>query len=267
MLPQDRKPMTSLQIDSASNLTRSSLKESPTSYTRPGQGYAEFVRWVRKSHGWVGLWGAVFGLIFGFSGFWLNHRAVLKLPPMAQQRTNAQLALPDPPPTSADAMRAWLQFSLGLTGTANSVRIEPSKPVPWKEKAKAAEKPDALATADKASVPPTASNEASLVQPERWVFNFGGPNEIVQADYWRGNRSVGVTTTANGLVATLTNMHKGTGMTALWILLIDTWAGSLIFLSLSGVILWVQTNRRRAAGVAIFSTALLAILALTLTRL
>ena len=68
------------------------------------------------------------------------------------------------------------------------------------------------------------------MQPEHWVFNFGGPNQIVQADYWVGNRSVGVTTTANGMLATLNNMHKGTGMSMPWILLVDTLAGSMIFL-------------------------------------
>ena len=33
-----------------------------------------FVRWVRKTHGWFGLWGAILGLIFGTAGIWLNHR-------------------------------------------------------------------------------------------------------------------------------------------------------------------------------------------------
>ncbi len=58
--------------------------------------------------------------------------------------------------------------------------------------------------------------------PRRWTFNFGGPDAIVQADYWRGNRSVGVDHQA-GFVATLANMHKGTGMPVGWILLVDTW--------------------------------------------
>jgi len=39
-----------------------------------------FVRWVRRTHGWFGLWGALLGLMMGFSGIWLNHRKVLKLP-------------------------------------------------------------------------------------------------------------------------------------------------------------------------------------------
>jgi len=190
------------------------------------------VQWVRKTHGWIGLWGAILGLLFGTAGIWLNHRAVLKLP-LAQQRANAQLALPEPPPASAAEMAVWLQAALDQNRPPNSVRTEPARPVAWGEKGQA----------------------DPLMQPERWTFNFGGPDAIVQADYWRGNRSVGVTTTENGFVATLTNMHKGTGMSVGWILLVDTLAGSLIFLSLSGLILWWETNRQRKLGIAIFATA------------
>lgn len=217
---------------------------------------AAFVRWVRKTHGWFGLWGALLGLIFGVSGFWLNHRAVLKLPPMAQQRINAQLVLPDPAPASARAMAVWLQDTLGLDRAPNAVRIEPAKVVAW---AKDLEQ-GAGATAG-------AQRNAALVQPERWTFNFGGPHAIVQAEYWRGNRSVGVTTTRNGFIATLTNLHKGVGMSPGWILLIDTLAGSLVFLSLSGVILWVETSRRRFAGVMIFGASVAVTLGLMLPRL
>ena len=64
------------------------------------------------------------------------------------------------------------------------------------------------------------------MQPERWTFDFGGPNKVMQVEYWVGNRSAGVRTTQNGFIATLTNLHKGTTMPAPWILLIDTLAGS-----------------------------------------
>ncbi len=208
--------------------------------------YNNVIRWIRKSHGWVGLWGALLGLIFGFSGIWLNHRTVLKLP-VTQTRSNAQLALPDPAPANAEDMRAWLQASLNITGSANSSRVDAAKPVAWADK--------------KALLQPP------LIQPEHWVFNFGGPNEIIQADYWLGNRSVGITTTANGFLATLNNMHKGTGMSVPWILLVDTLAGSMIFLSISGVLLWVQSNRKRTVGVAIFSAATSLSLGLALIRL
>lgn len=203
------------------------------------------VRWLRRMHGWIGLWGAVLGLLFGTAGIWLNHRAVLKLP-MDQQRVNSQLALPDPAPADAAAMAAWLQQALKTDGPPNTMRVEPSRPVAWTEK---------------------GSGAAPLMQPERWVFGFGGPNSIVQADYWRGNRSVGVTTTESGAIATMTNMHKGTGMSVAWILLVDTLAGSMIFLTISGVALWMLTHRRRRVGLAILGTSVVLTLGLIGSRI
>ena len=36
--------------------------------------------------------------------------------------------------------------------------------------------------------------------------------------YWLGNRKVGITQVDNGFAATLSNLHKGTGMSVCWIL-------------------------------------------------
>lgn len=201
-----------------------------------------FVRWVRKSHGWFGLWGALLGLMMGFSGVWLNHRATLKLELPSQRQLNAQLALPDPAPATREAMAAWLQDALKADRPANNVRVERSRPVPWSER----------------------GGEQRLMQPERWMFNFGGPNHVMQAEYWVGNRSVSVRTTSNGFVATLTNLHKGVAMPIPWILLIDTLAGSLIFLSISGAILWWETNRRRGLGLTIFGLSVVTTVGLAL---
>lgn len=208
------------------------------------QRRADIVRWIRRTHGWFGLWGAVLGLLMGFSGIFLNHRNVLKLP-QAQERTRAQLALPDPVPDTPEAMSAWLVTALRSDGPPNNTRIESARPVAWADKS------------DKSA--------PALTQPAHWVFNFGGPNETIQADYWQGNRSIGVNTTRNGLVATLTSMHKGSGMPVAWILLIDTLAGSLIFLSISGVTLWVLTTRRRALGLTLFGASIAAVAGIALS--
>ena len=45
-------------------------------------------------------------------------------------------------------------------------------------------------------------------------------------------------------------------MPVAWILLVDTLAGSLILLSLSGLALWMLTRRKRTVGLAILGTAL-----------
>jgi hypothetical protein len=206
-----------------------------------------FVRWVRRMHGWFGLWGAILGLLMGFSGIWLNHRNVLKLQLPDQQQLNAQLELPDPRPSTIDALAAWLQQALKLDRAANALRVERSRPVAWTEKGTGEGKP--------------------LTQPERWTLAFGGPDKVIQVEYWVGNKSVGMRTTENGVIATLTNLHKGVGMPVPWILLIDSLAGSLIFLSLSGAILWWETNRRRLVGLAIFGVSVAVTTAIAMSPL
>ena len=205
-----------------------------------------FVRWVRRTHGWFGLWGALLGLMAGTSGIWLNHRSVMKLELPDQQQTSTQLAMPDPRPATADAMAVWLQGALKVDRPATNVRVERSRPVPWAER---------------------GGEGRPAMQPERWTFVFGGPNKVMQVEYWGGNRSAGVRTTQNGFIATLTNLHKGTTMPAPWILLIDTLAGAMIFLSLSGVILWWETHRRRLAGMVIFGVSVAATVALAMSPL
>lgn len=205
-----------------------------------------FVRWVRRTHGWFGLWGALLGLMAGTSGIWLNHRNVMKLELPDQQRTNTQIAIPESRPATADAMAAWLQGILKVDRPATNVRVERSRPVPWAER---------------------GGEGRPAMQPERWTFVFGGPNKVIQVEYWVGNRSAGVRTTQNGFIATLTNLHKGTTMPAPWILLIDTLAGAMIFLSLSGAILWWETHRRRLAGIVIFAVSVAVTVALAMSPL
>ena len=205
---------------------------------------AALLHLLRRTHGWFGLWGALFGLMLGVSGVWLNHRATMKLELPGQKIANAQLALPDPAPGTAQEMAAWLQQALKLDRAAFNVRVERARLVPWLERAGAergggGERP----------------LQQPLQQPERWLINLGGPDRVIQAEYWVGNRSVGLRTTESGFIATLTNLHKGTAMPVPWILLVDTVAGSLIFLSLSGALLWWMTNRRRRLGLAILGAS------------
>jgi len=190
--------------------------------------------WLRRMHGWIGLWGGVLGLLFGVSGVWLNHRAQLKLELPGQQQLNAQLALPGARPADAQAMAEWLQVTLHLDRPASLIRVERARVVPWTER---------------------GSGREPLMQPEHWTFALGGPDRVIQAEYWVGNGSVSVRTTQNGFFGTLTNLHKGVGMPVAWVLLVDTLAGSLIFLSLTGALLWWQTNRRRRLGMAILAGA------------
>ncbi|CAH1386676.1 PepSY-associated TM helix domain-containing protein [Candidatus Nitrotoga sp. M5] len=189
-----------------------------------------FLKWLRKTHGWIGLWGAAIGLLFGVTGILLNHRTILKIPAAQTQTTNLQIPMPTPAPANAKAMASWLQRELVVDSPASQVRSEPAKPVAWGDK--------------------------TLQQPAQWSVTFKGTQVNLQAEHWVGNTFVSVKRNDQNVFGTLNNLHKGNGVGIPWVLLADTLAGSIIFLSLTGVVLWTQFNRRRIIGFGIGLTSL-----------
>lgn len=189
-----------------------------------------FLQALRKFHGWIGLWGALLDLLFGTSGILLNHRAVMKIPAVRMQESSVQLPLPAPAPSDADALAAWLQQQLGIDRPANRVREEPARPVAWGDK--------------------------TLQQPARWQVSFNALRYSVQAEYWLGSGMVSVKRSDGNFFALLINLHKGNGLGVAWVLLADTLAGSIVLLSLTGVLLWTGLQRRRVVGALIFGASL-----------
>ena len=209
---------------------------TPGARPHPKFNRHSFIRWLRKFHGWIGLWGAVLGLLFGTSGILLNHRAVMKIPAAQQQESNVQLPLPNPPPESVDDLADWVRQQLALDRPASRVREERAKPVAWGDK--------------------------TLQQPAHWMMSFSSPRMNVQADYWVGSNMVNVRRSESNFFAMLNNLHKGVGMGVGWVLLADTMAGSILLLSITGVILWTQLNRRRLAGALIVGASLATVMGL-----
>jgi hypothetical protein len=203
----------------------------------PRSRRATVLKWLRKTHGWIGMWGAALGLLFGTSGILLNHRNLMKIPAVQNQESTVQIPLPSPAPADADAMAAWLQRSLALTVEPGKVKADRARPVAWGDKA--------------------------VAQPERWSASFTAPNSNVQAEYWVGNTFVTVKRNDTNVFGVLSNLHKGTGMSVAWILLVDTLAGSIILLSITGVLLWALMTRRRMVGTAIGASSLALVLGIT----
>ncbi len=199
------------------------------------------LKWLRKTHGWIGLWGAALGLVFGTTGILLNHRAIMKIPAATTQESTVQLPLPSPAPADLAAMGEWLRKELSFDRSPTRSRSEPAKPVAWGDKA--------------------------LKQPEHWTVNFATPQANVQVDYWLGNNSATVKRTDNNVWGTLNNLHKGVGVGVGWVLLADTIGGAIILLSLTGVLLWALTNRRRMLGTGIATVSLVTLVILAVGSL
>lgn len=209
-------------IDSAARANGQS-KSTGNGAPPAGSRRITFIRWLRKVHSWIGLWGAALGLLMGTSGFLLNHRGgPLRVSTGEPQVESLQVKLPQPAPESPRDLAKWLKQDLKVQGKPGRVQKEPSHPVAW--------------------------GDRKAVQPEHWQVSFASPGENTQAEYWVGNDYVTVKRSANTFLAALTNLHKGVGLSVGWVLVIDTFAGGVILLSLTGVLLWTQLNKRRTIG-------------------
>ena len=186
---------------------------------------ARVLRWLRTAHLYVGLWGAVAGLLLGLSGFLLNHRAVLKLPLERGERSVVQVEVV-PAPGDPSALIALLAPRLGYEvpgpGGGPRPKVDPAAEVQWGGQA--------------------------VHQPERWQISFVQPGRQAQVEYFVGNRFAKVERyDANGY-GLLTRLHQSVGVDIGWVLLMDSIAGSFVFLALSGIVLWSQFRSRRVWG-------------------
>ncbi len=191
-----------------------------------------FLRWLRNTHGMLGLWGAGLGLLFGATGILLNHRQVMKLPYAQYEKTNIELKLPAQKPANPNALSAWLQAELNIKKSPLKIEDEPAKKVIW--------------------------NGVAVEQPALWKVDFHTPQYSVLAEYLVGNQFVSIKRQDANSFAFLSRLHKGTGMNAGWILLIDSLAGALIMLCITGTLLWTKMRKSRliSAGLIAGSASL-----------
>ncbi len=193
---------------------------------------AVFLTWLRKIHLYVGLWGALLGLLFGASGIMMNHRAILKLPVEKTVQRTVQMPLPDQGFRTPQALRDWLRAALKFEPVAPAViKVQPSGPVQW--------------------------GERPVWQPERWTINLNRPQGAVNAEYFVGNRFVKLDLVDATPVGTLMRLHQSVGVSAFWVVLADTIAGSLILLSVTGLLLWTQLHTVRTGALLTAAGALL----------
>lgn len=203
---------------------------SAASTTSAHVSRAKVLRWLRRVHGWLGLWGAVLGLLFGVTGFLLNHRAVMKIPALKMEQSQFEIAMPANAPKNAQEFAQTMQREFELKQPAYKVHDEPSRPVAWGDK--------------------------KLAQPAQWKAEFHLPHYSLSAEYWVGNQFVSVKRQDVNAWGFLMRMHKGTGMNAGWILLVDSLAGAMLVLSITGVLLWTKMRGSRLALAGLVGTSL-----------
>lgn len=206
---------------------------APEARKRSRSRRAVFLTWLRRIHLYVGLWGAVLGLLFGATGILLNHRSIMKIPVEKVVQRTAQLPLPAQTLISPEQMSAWLQKELRFAPEqVTQAKSQPATKIVWADQ--------------------------DLIQPERWTVSMQSPQRGVIAEYVVGNRFVKLDHVDATPLGTLTRLHMSIGVGAFWVLLSDTIAGGLVLLSITGLLLWTQLHTVRTAAVLTSLGAMLA---------
>ena len=182
-----------------------------------------FLRWLRQAHGWLGLWGAVLGFLFGATGILLVHRSVLKIPISKGEQTVVQYKLAQTP-ASATELGGLISKEFNYLGREPRIKIEKSKPVAW--------------------------NNVGVQQPERWELNFTHPSRAAKVEYFVGNSFARIEKYDATVIGTMTRLHMATGVDAYWVLLLDSIAASLMLLAFTGTLLWTQLKLPRMGTAA-----------------
>jgi len=189
-----------------------------------------FLLWLKRTHAWTGLFGAVVFLLLGFSGFLLNHRNVMKIDTGKPTVSEVEFIYEGSSFESRDDFIAWVSSEYGVVQEARSSRKAPTiKNVLFEGK------------------------EQTAV--ERWDARFVGPNATLEASYVPQANLVALERNEFTFLTFLKELHKGHGIGLVWILLIDAIAGALLLMSLSGILLWSRLHGPRLAAIGLLTGA------------
>ncbi len=213
---------------------------------------AAVLRWLKRIHAWTGFWGALLFLLMGTSGFFLNHRATLKID-TGEPVEVSRIDIPVAPGAiaSADALGQWAKRTLKLAGEARPPRGEGGRGPEGRPGREGRRGGDGGGEGGPPAGAGPRGGETrrfmgrTLPEAEKWTRAFTYAGGRVTVDYVPGANHVSARTEANNLIGTIKNMHKGVGLGTAWVLFIDTIAGALVTMSLTGFLLWTRLHGSR----------------------
>lgn len=174
---------------------------------------ATFLRTLRRCHAWIGVTGATFGLLFGITGFLQNHRSVMKIQAGHAEESKVTVDLGEAPPT-LEALAQTLGGKMGWEPGRVRTRLQPGRPA--------------------------RIGGAEVQAAPKWIVMYPGHAHGARAVTSPGNRTVEVELERGNFAEILMNLHKAEAGQRGWILLTDAFAGALVFMTLSGLLLWTR---------------------------
>ena len=218
--------------------------------------------WLRRCHGWLGIWGAVAGILFGVTTVLMVHSGTF--PANEAETGTFQLPVNGAAVNSVDDLGAFVKAELGLLTHWRQPRN--------RDGAGAATAPGAGPAPDAAAADVAAGTSATGgggrrgggagTRSNQPVYNtqFTSPQRTLDLRYVRGNEYIEITRTERGFLDTLNRLHRGNGAQLGWVLIGDAFSGALIVLAVSGVFLWSRMDGSRLLAIGLGGAGLVAVL-------
>lgn len=202
---------------------------TPTPASTPSRRHATH-RWIRRIHLWIGAWGALAAIGYGFTGLVMNHRFGDNPWPQGDsiEAGKRVLEVPTQARGSAEALSLWLLQDHGLD--AQAIR----------------------------KGPPRGAAEGAA---EQWSLSGGNARDSWTLQYQPGTGSAEISHRHQSWLAALNRLHKAVGGGLAWVLLADSFALAMLLLGLSGIWMWARGRSPRQLAMSVLGVSLLVLLA------
>ena len=188
-------------------------------------------RWIRQLHLWIGAWGALAAVIYGFTGLVMNHRFGDAAWPQGDSTERGRTTLQVP----AEARATPEQLSLWLRSTRHL-------------------------DADVIRKGPGGRDTKASKQPAKWTFSGGTASEAWSLEYAPGSDTAEMKRSSHTLLAAFNRLHKGVGGGMGWRILADTFAFAMLLLGMSGLWMWARGRTLRSMVVSVMGASVAALL-------
>jgi uncharacterized protein len=188
-------------------------------------------RWVRQLHLWIGAWGALAAIVYGFTGLVMNHRFGDRAWPQgdSQEAGRSTLQVPAEVRATPEELSLWLRQTQGLD--AQVIR----KPAPGGQE--------------------TGAGQETKPAP-KWNLSGGTASNSWSLEYTPGQDKAELKRSSHTSLAALNRLHKGVGGGWAWTLLADSFAVGMLLLGLSGVWMWMRGRTAKQMIVSVLGVSL-----------
>ena len=214
-------------------------------HARPRSSHATY-RWIRQLHLWIGAWGAIAAIIYGYTGLVMNHRMGDNPWPQGDstEAGRTTLEVPAAARASAEDLSKWLLQSQGLD--AHTIRKGP--PRGGREGAR-----EGGGGRDGATAGGRDSGRGE--PPAQWTLSGGNARDSWSLQYRPGDATAEVKHTHQSWLAAFNRLHKTVGGGFAWVLLSDSFAIAMLLLGLSGIWMWARGRTPKQLVLSVFGAS------------